>query len=50
MFTWVGGIQMVCRAICRDQLEEQYMLNADIKSCLDAQFFMEKALVIFDVA
>lgn len=49
-FPWVGGIQMVCGTICWDQLEEEYMLNAGIKPCLDAQFCTEKARVIFDVA
>ena len=50
VFTWVGGVQMLCCTICRDQLEKQYMLNAGIKTCLDAQFFTEKAHIMFDVA
>lgn len=50
VLTWVGGIRVVCSTICRDQLKEQYVLNAGIKSCLDAQWFTEKAHVIFDVA
>lgn len=49
VLTWVGGIRVVC-STRRDQPEEQYVLDAGIKSCLDAQWFTEKAHVIFDVA
>jgi len=48
VFTWAGGIQMVCSAI--SWAEVQHVLNAVMKSCLGAQFRTEKAHVIFDVA
>lgn len=48
--TWVGGTQVVYSAICQDQLEEQYKLNAGVKSCSDAQLFTEESRIIFDAA
>lgn len=41
---------MVCSAIYWDRLEEQYTLNAGIKSRLGARVFTEKAHILFDVA
>lgn len=51
VFTWVGGIQMVCSTVCWDQLEKQYMLNAGMRMpAWMHRLFTEQAHIIIDVA